>query len=376
MIDYDKILKADERAVYLLRDLYGKYGYTRFKAGKFEEYELYARNKDFLGSDGILTFTDSKGKLIALKPDVTLSIAKNSDNLPGVVQKFYYNDFVYRLSKSSGTFKEISQTGIECIGDIGSYDVCEVITLAVRSLELISDNYILDISHMGIVKGLTSLLDLPGDEEDAILRCIGDKNIHGVREICERNEVSADMIDRVTSLISTYGPIDEVIKKVDKIVVNNMMQKAVDELTVIADVLASMGLDEKVRFDFSVVNDMGYYNGVIFQGFIEGISASVLSGGRYDNLMIKMGRKKHGAIGFSVSLDMLSDLGRTEKELDVDVVMLDRPGESLAKLNEAVRYFTESGMSISVQKKIPENLKFGKLVELVDGEVKIIEADD
>ncbi|MBQ6622693.1 MAG: ATP phosphoribosyltransferase regulatory subunit [Mogibacterium sp.] len=372
MTDYDRILNSDERAVYDLRDLYGRYGYVRFKTGKFEEYELYARNRDFLSTDGILTFTDAKGRLIALKPDVTLSIAKNSSWSPGVVQKFCYDDYVYRLSRSSGSFREILQTGIECIGDIGSYDVCEVILLAVRSLEMISGEYILNISHMGIVRGLTGLLQLPEEEEQQVLRCIGDKNVHGVTEICRRNEVSEDMISRVRALIQTSGPIEKVLRRIDRIIVGNTMQRAVDELRVIGDVLASAGLDGRVRFDFSVVNDMGYYNGVTFQGFISGLATNVLSGGRYDNLMIKMG-KKCGAIGFAVNLDLVSELGRQERELDVDIVMLDRPGEDLAKLNEAVRYFTENGMSVSVQKAVPKNLTYGKLVELFDGEVRVID---
>ena len=82
MIDYDRILRNDEKAVYRLRELFGNYGYRRFKTGKFEEYELYAENKDFLSEDGILTFTDARGKLMALKPDVTLSIAKMAEPLP------------------------------------------------------------------------------------------------------------------------------------------------------------------------------------------------------------------------------------------------------------------------------------------------------
>jgi len=375
MTDYDKILTNDERAVYDLRELYQLYGYQRFKTGKFEEYELYARNKDFLGSDGILTFTDARGRLIALKPDVTLSIAKNADVNPGEVQRFCYNDYVYRLSGDSGTFREISQTGIECIGDIGSYDVCEVITLALKSLDLIGENYILDISHMGIVRGLTKLLNLPEEAEDSVLQCIGKKNIHGVRKICRENEVPEEMIERVDSLITTYGPIDKVLKELEPLVLNNMMQRAVDELKVIADVLKKEKLDRCVRFDFSVVNDMGYYNGVIFQGFIQGIAKAVLSGGRYDNLMKKM-NKKCGAIGFSVSIDALSDLNRKEKDLDVDIVILDRPGEPLDALNDAVRCFTEEGLSVSVQKEVPKNIRYGRLAEIYDGEVRVIETDN
>ncbi|MBQ6583409.1 MAG: ATP phosphoribosyltransferase regulatory subunit, partial [Mogibacterium sp.] len=279
---------------------------------------------------------------------------------------------VYRLEQSSGTFREILQTGIECIGDIGSYDVCEVILLAVKSLGQISEDYILNISHMGIVRGLTGLLQLPEEEEKLVLRCIGNKNVHGVAEICRRNEVPEEMIERVSALIQTYGPIDRVLRKIDRFAVGNTMQRAVDELLVIGRVLSEAGLDERVRFDFSVVNNMGYYNGVIFQGFVSGLATSVLAGGRYDNLMIKMG-KKCGAIGFAVNLDLLSELDRTERELDVDIVLLDRPGESLEQLNEAVRYLTEQGLSVSVQKNVPENLTYGRLIEFFDGELRVLE---
>lgn len=155
MID-ENILKSEEKAIYSLRSLYKKYGYMPFKMSKFEEYELYVRNKDFLISDRIITFNDTNGKLLALKPDVTLSIIKNGDDKPGIKQKVYYNENVYRVSGSTHQFKEIMQTGLECIGDIDNYDIFEAVWLAAQSLETISDDFVLEISHLGI---LTALLN-------------------------------------------------------------------------------------------------------------------------------------------------------------------------------------------------------------------------
>ena len=97
---FSALLKREERAVFELRSLYQKYGYRQYKMGKFEEYDLYVRNKDFLVSDGIITFTDTNGRLMALKPDVTLSIIKNSTDAPGCLHKVYYNENVYRISGS------------------------------------------------------------------------------------------------------------------------------------------------------------------------------------------------------------------------------------------------------------------------------------
>ena len=74
---------------------------------KFEEYDLYAKNKDYLVSDNVLTFTDTNGKLMALKPDVTLSIIKNCKDRQDSLEKVYYNENVYRISKSTHSFQEI-----------------------------------------------------------------------------------------------------------------------------------------------------------------------------------------------------------------------------------------------------------------------------
>ena len=64
MID-EKFLKTEERAIFALRSLYGTYGYLPYKMSKFEEYELYVQNKDFLVSDRIITFNDTNGRLLA-----------------------------------------------------------------------------------------------------------------------------------------------------------------------------------------------------------------------------------------------------------------------------------------------------------------------
>ena len=147
------ILRRDERAGYQLRELYRRHGYTLYRMSKFEEYDLYVRNKSFLVSEHILTFTDTDGRLMALKPDVTLSIVKNSPDAPGATQKVCYNETVYRTSPAAAGYREIMQAGLECIGDLDAYTAGEVLALADESLALISGDHLLDISHMGVPPG-------------------------------------------------------------------------------------------------------------------------------------------------------------------------------------------------------------------------------
>mgnify|MGYP000360501305 CR=1 FL=1 len=130
----DQTLKKEDINMLSLRQLYEHFGYVHYKMNKFEEYDLYAENKDFLAGDKIITFTDTNGKLLALKPDVTLSIVKNYNDIPGVVRKVYYNENIYRTSKSTKTYKEIMQMGLECIGDLDIYQIAEVLILAAASL--------------------------------------------------------------------------------------------------------------------------------------------------------------------------------------------------------------------------------------------------
>ena len=210
-MDFDT-LKNDEKAIFSLRELYKKYGYTQYKMSKFEEYDLYVRNKDFLVSDNIITFTDMDGKLMALKPDVTLSIIKNSRTSGSAAEKYYYNENVYRVSKGTHSFKEIMQTGIECIGDIDAYCIYEVLSLAAKSLECISNDYVLDISHMGIISEVIN--SIGALTPDRLLKCIGEKNSHEISNICREEGTDPD---KLLKLVSLYGSPDKVIPELEKL---------------------------------------------------------------------------------------------------------------------------------------------------------------
>ncbi len=363
MILDETVLKSEEQAVFELRALYRKYGYVRYKMSKFEEYDLYVRNKDFLVGDGVITFTDTDGKLLALKPDVTLSIMKNSKDIPGITQKVYYNESVYRISKNTHTFKEIVQTGLECIGDIDIYSMAEVVMLAVKSLVAVSSAYILDLSHMGIISAMVDAIPASEEEKARIIRCIGEKNVHEMREICTGCGASDELTEKLALLIGIYGKPQEVFPKLRTVCVDSASACALNELETIVASLESIGCVQGVRIDFSVVNDMNYYSGVVFRGFVDGIPEGILSGGRYDKLMRKMGRKS-GAIGFAVYLDMLERLDRRIDEFDVDTVLLYDENTDVGELMKAVTRLTEDGKSVLAEKTMPEHIRAGQIVRL------------
>ncbi len=355
-------LSNEEKAIFSLRALYEKYGYMQYKMCKFEEYDLYLKNKDFLISDNIITFTDTDGRLMALKPDVTLSIIKNLSDFSGSVQKVYYSENVYRASKSNSTFKEIMQSGLECIGDIDDYIINEVLLLAAKSLSTISDDYVIDISHLGIVSSVIESAVSSDDIKKQVLKCIGEKNLSALCTIEKNEDVD---LTTVKELISTYGSLDKTMAFLKSL----GCKDEVSQLIKIISALENNGYRDKIRIDFSVISDIKYYNGFVFKGFINGIPASVLSGGQYDRLMSRMNKDKK-AIGFAVYLDTLDLLYDSSQVYDVDTVILYDEDADINILNRAAAQFTDIGDTVILERVLPEKIRYKKVVKLgKDGEI-------
>ena len=352
MID-ESILKTGERAVFALRQLYRSHGYLPYKMSKFEELEYYIRNKDFLISDRFITFNDLSGKLLALKPDVTLSIVKSKEPSAGSTQKVYYNENIYRADRDKSRFCEMMQAGLECIGAIDLYDIYEAVSLAAQSLALISQDFILQISHLGI---LSAALDKIGADEAfrrAAIGCIADKNAHDLARICRENGADPEAL---TGFITAYGERNSVIEKLEAF----CPCEALEELKALSSLLEGSPCADRIIFDFSAVGDMNYYNGILMGGYISGIPDRLLSGGQYDKLMKKLGRPG-GAIGFALYLDLLEQLPENRAGFDVDVLLLyDDPAAAAAE----VASLTANGKTVSAQRQKPLGLRYRELMDL------------
>lgn len=371
----DSALHREERAIFDLRALYEQYGYKKYNMSKFEEYELYLENKTFLPSQQIITFTDLSGRLMALKPDVTLSIAKNVPIKPKEPVKAYYNENVYRTPRGSNEFREIVQVGLEYLGQLDLYGQSEVVLLAYRSLQSLSDSFSMVMSDMGFVSGLFESCKLPLMLEDKVLSCVGHKNAHEIIRLCNEVGIEDDRQDAIVALTKLYGPFDKTLAQAEKLVRNEKMEKSLYYLRELHDVLSHELSEDFLRLDFSVINDLSYYNGLIFQGFIDGVPNAIVSGGRYDNLMEKLG-KKSNAMGFAVYIDQLRQNDEEEDNYDVDVMLIYDKDVDVVKLSEAVNILTEKGLRVRVQTVIPNKIRYRQLMKFGERGLEILEAND
>lgn len=337
-----------EQTVAKCAELYAQYGYRRFTMNKFEDYALYAENKNFLVDGRLLTFTDGS-KLKALKPDITLSIVKSLAASPKFPLKAFYNETVYRVKKGEKEFSELHQMGLELIGDGSIYAASEVLGLAKTSLDAIDTQNILDISHMGILMPLIEQACLEGVSREQLISLITQKNADGIAALLGAQNPLA-------TLVSAYAPIGQMIPVLQEMLPQS---PAVLELAQIAEVLSAMGLDRGVYLDFSLMHDFGYYNGIIFKGYIKDVPVAVLSGGRYDPLLDRFGIRT-AALGFAIYLDYIR---YDEIKRDTDVALLYGTDDTAADVARAAKMLIAQGYCVLATQNLPENRSFVKVFQ-------------
>lgn len=352
-----ELLRSSERLLLKLRESFERCGYLPYRMSRFEEYDLYAQNREFLSSDGVIAFTDTNGKLMALKPDVTLSIVRGGRDEPDAVQRLYYDESVFRVSRRTGTFQEITQTGLECIGPIDGYCRSEVVGLACKALEAVSRRWVLQVSHLGILSHFIRALDLSEEAREQVFSLIREKNRHELAALCAEKGVPFSAAGRLEALLSLSGDAADILPRLRAL---GCPKGPLGELETLRRDLS----DLPIRVDFSVVNDMRYYNGLVFQGFVGGVPESVLSGGQYDGLMRKL-KRRAGAVGFALNLDPLERLWRDPSPVP-DVILLCDTEDGLYAAAARLR---EQGLRVSVQKTPPEETSPARLARWNGSEV-------
>ena len=296
----DALLTKEEKTALALRKLYSEAGYDCFRMNKFETYDLYMRNKDFLVSEAVIAFTDTNGRMMALKPDVTLSIVKNSRYSAGHPVRLYYDEKVYRPGRRGDPFREITQLGLEILGDIGTAETGEALSLAAETLKTVSADYVLDISCTELLSGVLDEMGAQGEVRIALLGCVSQKALHEVERICLESGIGPEGSALLKTLLSCEG---EAKPAADRLEASLPFPWAAKSARLLRDVLSITG-EERIRLDLSVQSDMRYYNGIVFSGFVPGVPEAVLRGGQYGRLLKRMG-KEGSAIGFALYPDLL-----------------------------------------------------------------------
>ena len=347
MKNYIKNMSKKDLVLLDIRKMYDLYGYKRISLPSFEEYDLYNENKDFIDRN-ILTVMSPNGKLLALRPDITLSVAKKiSKDQSLKYSKIYYQENTYNLTKYTG-YEEDEQLGIELIGKESVFLDFEIVDLAVKSLDIINEKSLIVLSHAGFISSIFDNLNLEYEVKEEIFDCINKKNSHDIKKILENNKfVSENVKELIYKIPELSGDLDDITKKLSKYGINDNIKKILLELKQLNNLLLKFHKRSKIVFDFSVIKNLNYYNGIILQGYIEGFPNVILTGGRYDRLFEKFGVDT-GAVGFAILTDSLKGYYKDEDKNDFEILIA-YDDSNFEKLVEFVNDFQEKGLRVRTE---------------------------
>ena len=347
MKNYIKNMSKKDLVLLDIRKMYDLYGYKRISLPSFEEYDLYNENKDFIDRN-ILTVMSPNAKLLALRPDITLSVAKKiSKDQSLKYSKIYYQENTYNLTKYMG-YEEDEQLGIELIGKESVFLDFEIVDLAVKSLDIINEKSLIVLSHAGFISSIFDNLNLEYEVKEEIFDCINKKNSHDIKKILENNKfISENVKELIYKIPELSGDLDDITKELSKYGINDNIKKILLELKQLNNLLLKFHKKSKIVFDFSVIKNLNYYNGIILQGYIEGFSNVILTGGRYDRLFEKFGVDT-GAVGFAILTDSLKGYYKDEDKNDFEILIA-YDDSNFEKLVEFVNDFQEKGLRVRTE---------------------------
>ena len=347
MKNYIKNMSKKDLVLLNIRKMYDSYGYKKISLPSFEEYDLYNENKDFIDRN-VLTVMSPNGKLLALRPDITLSVAKKvSKDQSLKYSKIYYQENTYNLTKYVG-YEEDEQLGIELIGKESTFLDFEIINLAVKSLDIINKKSMIVLSHAGFISSIFENFDLEYEIKEEILDCINRKNSHDIQKILKSNEhISENVKKLIYKIPELSGNLENIEKELLKYEINVNTKKILSELKRLNSLLMKFYKKSKIIFDFSVVKNLNYYNGIILQGYIEGFPNVILTGGRYDKLFEKFGVDT-GAVGFAILTDGLKGYYKDTDKKDFEVLIA-YDDSDFEKLVEIVNDFQKKGLRVRTE---------------------------
>lgn len=292
------------------------YGYQQIRTSTFESYDLYSTVTGTIPQDEMIKVIDPSGKVLVLRPDVTIpitqEIAAKNTSLQNAKRYFYVLD-VFRQSFGDNGSKERTQAGIEYFGEKSAAADAEVIALAIHALRDLGDyTFKIEIGHAGFFKHLASHLNLNDTDFERLRQYIQAKNMTEIVPFLQNLQLDKDIATAVRQIPILYGDPDHVLKQAKSIALNDDMLAELDHLHDVYQVLKGYGMENSVVFDLGLINHMNYYSDIIFQGFMENVSRPVLMGGRYDSLAEQFGASIP-AIGFAYDIEGLLDATKTKQ---------------------------------------------------------------
>lgn len=352
-----------------IMSIFHSYGFKDVQTPTFEYIDIFSKEKGTVDIKMMYKFFDRDGNILALRPDITPSIARlvaSSYKEDQMLKRICYLGNTYRNNESyQGKLREVTQAGIELIGVDSADADAEIIAVVVNSL-LASGlkEFQIDLGLASFFKGIVEEAGLDASYEEELRRLIDDKNYIAIEEILLSLNIEDKHKSVLLDLPKLFGSID-VINKARSMTANKKALDALDRLANIYKILTDYGIENYISIDLGIVSQINYYTGIVFRGYTYGTGVAIADGGRYDSLIGQFGYDTP-AVGFVIIIDeLMSALERQEimlpsEEIHTLLIYNNKSRKIAIGIAESMRS-QEMNIEIGLlDKDIATNIEYGK----------------
>lgn len=343
------------------------YGYHHIQTPTFEFFDIFSKERGSVASHEMYKFFDREGNTLVLRPDITPSIARSAakyfmdEDMP--IRLCYMGNTYINTSSYQGLLKETTQIGCELIGDNSASADAEMVALVIQALLKAGlKEFQVEVGQVDFFKGLVEESKIDEETEVVLRELLENKNYFGVEELLANQPISLKQKEIFLKLSELFGSV-EILAEAKELTANGKAIKAIERLEKVYEILKDYGLENYVSFELGMTGHYRYYTGIIFKAYTYGTGDSIVTGGRYDNLLKQFG-KDSPSIGFGLIIDQLM-IAMSRQKIDISteevytMILYDSPyrklGVSLAD------FFRKSGDNIELnpmkENKVLEDYK-------------------
>jgi len=286
---------AQKRAVEEgLLSVFRRWGYRELVTPTYEYFDVLSRGTDHDLQERMFKMVDREsGRLLALRADITPQIARivatRMREEPQPLRLAYITN-VFRYDEPQvGRYREFYQAGVELVGVPHPEGDAEMIAMTVEGLRALGlERFQIDVGQAEFFRA--TLEDLDADEETAreLRSALGRKDQSSLERAVAELGAPAAVTELLLALPGLYGRGD-VLDRAERLVKSKRSEAALANLAEVYRLLRAYGLADSVLLDLGEVRGFDYYSGVHFEAYVSGLGASLVGGGRYDQMLARFG---------------------------------------------------------------------------------------
>lgn len=335
-----------EELTYRVQKCFAEHGYAPIETPTLEVLDVMEAGGHVPASP--FKLFDSRGDLLAMRPDVTMQIARMCATRitsfdPAV--KLRYTQRVFREKTAEAAARELTQMGVECLGESGVEADANIIALFAEVLSVTRLNeYRIALGSARVLNDLVSQCAMDDAWQSDIYQAFHTSNFVALASLTETNAGNQDAIRALAELPSLRGGA-EALQELRALLMPIGCADGIDELEALYGLLLERGMKDIVLIDFTVMSSFDYYTGIVFEAYEPGLGSPIGGGGRYDNLLASYGAQKVPAAGFGFYLEQVMEAFALEKQKETRPLRIAVPKGSLNE--DAIAAIETAGLDVS-----------------------------